>query len=160
VPNADLIRRVAKRIQAKPSLWDQSTWAGITEENDEDFEAAKQRLLNALFRRVEVDGVQVHHLLSDAIVPEGVCGTKFCFAGHTVLEAGDAIVFDPEDLDYTDMVRTPEGEYRVLEERARELLGLTGTQAEFLFDGEAGGGRWEDYKRLITATTGVDLSDL
>lgn len=158
MPNADFIRRVVKRIQAKPGRWDQSTWAGITEENDEDFEAAKQRLLNALFRRVEADGV--HHLLSDAIVPEGVCGTKFCFAGHAVLEAGDAVVFDPEDLDYTDLVRTSEGEYRVLEERARELLGLTSSQARFLFDGEAGGGSWEDYKRLITAQTGVDLSDL
>lgn len=158
MPNADLIRRVVQRIQAKPSLWDQSTWAGIVEENDEDYEAAKQRLLDVLFRRIEVDGV--YHLLSDEIVPEGVCGTKFCFAGHAVLEVGDAIVFDPDDLNYTDLVRTPEGKYRTLEERAKELLGLTNTQATFLFDGEAGGGSWEDYKRLITAQTGVDLSDL
>jgi hypothetical protein len=158
VPNANLIRKVAKRIQNHLNQWDQSTWAGITEENDEDFEAAKQRLINSLFRRVEGDGV--FHLISDAIVPEGVCGTKFCFAGHAVLEAGDAIVFDPEDLDYTDTVRTSEGEYRVLEERAKELLGLTSEQTKFLFDGEAGGGNWEAYKRLVTATTGVDLSDL
>ncbi len=158
MPNADLIRKVAKRIQANLNRWDQSTWAGITEENDEDYEAAKQRLMDALFR--QVDDIETHYLISDAIVPEGVCGTKFCFAGHAVLEAGDAVVFDPDDLDYTDLVRTPEGEYRILEERAKELLGLTSTQAKFLFDGEAGGGRWEDYKRLITVQTGVDLSDL
>src|SRR5678816_4155641 len=119
VPNADLIRKVAKRIQANLNRWDQSTWAGIIEENDEDYEAAKQRLMDALFR--QVDDIETHYLISDAIVPEGVCGTKFCFAGHAVLEAGDAIVFDADDLDYTNTVRTPEGEYRMLEDRAREL---------------------------------------
>jgi hypothetical protein len=158
VPNANMIRRVAQRIQNHLNQWNQEIWAGVREDNDEDYEAAKQKLIDALFRRVDDD--ETHYLLSDAIVPEGVCGTKFCFAGHTVLEAGDAIVFDLEDLDYTDRVRTPEGEYRMLEERARELLGLTDTQTRFLFDGEAGHGNWEEYKRLVTAQTGVDLSDL
>ncbi len=158
MPNANMIRRVAQRIQTHLNQWNQKVWAGIEEENDEDYEAAKQKLIDALFRRTDDD--EVRYLLSDAIVPEGVCGTKFCFAGHTVLEAGDAIVFDLEDLDYTDMVRTPEGEYRTLEERARELLGLTTDQATRLFDGEAGNGNWEVYKRLVTAQTGVDLSDL
>lgn len=158
MPNANLIRRVVERIQAKPSKWNQHVWAGIEEENDEDYEAAIAKLKEALFHYTQ--GGENRFLLSDMIVPEGICGTKFCFAGHAVLEAGDAIVFDPEDLDYTDMVRTPDGQYVGLEKRAQDLLGLTDQQADRLFDGEAGSGNWESYKRLITAQTGVDLSDL
>ena len=158
MPNANMIRRVAQRIQNHLDKWDQQTWAGITEENDEDYEAALVKLREALFHFTQ--GGEDSFLISDAIAPEGVCGTKFCFAGHTVLEAGDAIIMDPEDPSYADMVRTMEGNYRSLEERAQELLGLAPDQAGRLFDGEAGRGSWEAYKRLVTNVTGVDLSDL
>ena len=159
MPNANMIRRVVQRIQNHLDQWNQATWAGVREyDNDEDYEAAVTKLREALFHFTQ--GGEDRLLLSDAIVPEGVCGTKFCFAGHAVLEAGDAIVFDLDDLGYADMVRTSEGNYVSLEGRAKDLLGLTEEQSDRLFDGEAGGGNWEAYKRLVTNVTGVDLSDL
>jgi len=159
VPNANMIRRVVQRIQNHLDKWNQQTWAGVRDyDNDEDYEAAVARLREALFHFTQ--GGEDRLLLSDAIVPEGVCGTNFCFAGHAVLEAGDAIVFDLDDLGYADMVRTPEGNYVGLENRARSLLGLTEEQSDRLFDGEAGAENWETYKRLVTAQTGVDLSDI
>ena len=159
MPNANMIRRVVQRIQNHLDKWNQQTWAGVSADgNEEDYEAAVARLREVLFHFTQ--GGDDHLLFSDAIVPEGVCGTKFCFAGHAVLEAGDAILFDLDDLGYADMVRTPDGQYVMLEERAQELLGITRDQASLLFAGEAGAGNWGAYKRLVTNVTGVDLSDI
>lgn len=159
MPNARMIHKVAQRIQNHLDKWNQQTWAGVSDDgNEEDHEAAVIRLREVLFHFTQ--GGDDRLLFSDAIVPEGVCGTKFCFAGHAVLEAGDAIVFDLDDLGYADTVRTPEGNYVGLECRARDLLGLTEEQSDRLFDGVAGAGNWEAYKRLVTAQTGVDLSDI
>ena len=159
MPNARMIHKVAQRIQNHLDKWNQQTWAGVSDDgNEEDHEAAVIRLREVLFHFTQ--GGDDRLLFSDAIVPEGVCGTKFCFAGHAVLEAGDAIVFDLDDPSYADMVRTPEGNYVSLEERAQELLGITQSQASLLFAAEAGAGNWEAYKRLVTNVTGVDLSDI
>jgi hypothetical protein len=156
--NAERIRRVAKRIQNNLKKWDQSTWGGVVAEDPDAFEAARAKMLE-IPRGQDGYGEAVL-LFSDGLVPEGICGTGFCFAGHTVLDAGDAILIDPDDVTYSNDVLTAEGDYLALEHRAQMLLGLDMRQASRLFDGEAGHGNWEAYKRLVTEVTGVDLSDL
>lgn len=59
------------------------------------------------------------------------CGTKYCFAGHTVFMSGWTPEFD-EDSTAAFCV-SGDNEQRCIESLAKELLGLSGYQAERLF---------------------------
>jgi hypothetical protein len=148
--NTKLIRKVLKRIEKDQRRWNQSTWAGVTnEEKEEDFKKKAPLLQDGPYGPA--------YLINDALVPDGICGTSFCFAGHTVLAAGDTIFIDPEDLTYSDVCRDKDGNVWNIERRARDLLGITGRESDALFSGEAGGGNWEAYKGIVERVTGVTL---
>ena len=152
MPNDELIKKVVKHIETH-NRWDQQTWGAI---GDDAFDSYTDEV------RPEVwDGVpmyrydeQEHALISLGVVMEGACDTRFCFAGHTVLQAGDKILINTIDgggafcIDEEDQIHP-------IEERARELLGLSKEQANALFDGDAGDKDLKRYKRLVTRVTGV-----
>lgn len=81
------------------------------------------------------------------------CGTTACFAGWTSLLAGDRMLSWEERRNATDRFFSTEirsadtGRVRSVRERARDLLGLTESQADLLFDG---GNSRNELKRLIT----------
>jgi hypothetical protein len=149
-PNIAAIRGVVRRIEAQQKKWNQEVWAGVTEGKEDAFVEKVPKTL------IEEWG-SFAHLISDKLLPEGICGTNFCFAGHAVLEAGDAILIDPDDLFYADTCMDRDGELHSIEGRAQKLLGLDDTQAKRLFDGNTGGGDWERYKEIVTEMTGVEL---
>lgn len=139
--NEELFRRVMKRIE-RDQNWDQQYWGAVTVE---------------LADKLEVSPVQAfagrHWLeLKDSQVE--LCRTKFCVAGHTVLEAGDTMLVDMEDLEGS-WCLTVEGNLETVEQRATKLLGLDNDQAAELFAPNAGNNGLEAYKEFVTEVTGV-----
>lgn len=159
MPNEELIRKVIKHIEAN-NRWDQAVWASVTDDmlfmnDDGDY----------VVRPDAWEGVPGYvydyeecALIELGTVMEGSCSTKFCFAGHTVLQAGDKILLTKEGGDATGCMDS-NGVIHNIEVRAMNLLGLTSRQASMLFDGEAGDKDLEKYKRLVTSVTGVTLGE-
>ena len=150
--NVDLIQRVMKRIEQDPTQWDQADWGRVHYESD-------------LWKHLEIDFVKLGDFdRRMALLNEGVlvansanlCGTAFCFAGHTILEAGDTMLVDTEE-DMATYCRTPDGRVLTIDDRAQELLGLDADQALTLFGGSAGNGDLNEYKDLFNLETGVNF---
>lgn len=147
MPNEEMIRIVVKRIERDVSLWDQADWASLFIKDDERDIYAEE-----LLPRVEMPYEDAMYGLND--FTEVSCGTAMCLAGHTVLEAGDTILFEPnENIAWACL--DDNGRQRRIRLRAQQLLDLTDEQASILFDGRAGGGAIDDFKVLITKVTGV-----
>lgn len=76
----------------------------------------------------------------DGSVAKVSCGTTACVAGWASSLAGDVLVIQPHDWDEDEQmfrpsnVQTLEGNTVYIENRGREVLGLTHNEAEYLFD--------------------------
>lgn len=155
MPNEELIRTVIKRIERDLVMWDQDSWGSVVEEGSfwdrpteivaVPREAADEGML---LDEVEVRPISDLDLSQPQILS---CGTSFCFAGHTVLEAGDAMLVN--HAGEVSLCRTPEGQVRHVFHRAMELLGLDEDQAGQLFS--AGINDFEDLKGAIACETGI-----
>lgn len=146
--NVDLIQRVMKRIERDEENWDQQSWASVH----------KGSLQGS--PTIEVDGDQWSALDDVVLLSGDACGTTFCFAGHTVLEAGETILVDKYEFESDNPLEVEycldrDGNLHSIENRAQELLGLTPIQARALFDGEAGNRNLDRYKEHVTAMTEV-----
>jgi hypothetical protein len=147
--NEGLLKRVVRRIGAQRARWDQKSWARVLDDVPED-------QLEVMVVTDPDEGPDAVHTYLAITPGTTLCGTKFCFAGHTVLEAGDKILLEHGARE-ADMCVDSEGRTHVIEERAQALLGLDHDQAYTLFDGTAGEGNWHAYKGLIEEQTGVTL---
>lgn len=150
--NEELIKKVVKHI-TENNRWDQSTWGSIQGDGFDSYtDEVRPEVWEGvpMYRYDEED----HALISLGLVMEGACDTKFCFAGHTVLQAGDKILMNAIDGGAATCM-DEEGNIHSIETRAAQLLGLDLIQANALFDGDAGGKDLERYKRLVTEVTGV-----
>ena len=116
----DLLIAVREIIVDNPERHDQSRWAG-------NVFADAQGTLGAI-RNLALTPIPDEPM--DEASP--VCGTTGCTAGWTVF-LGD----DPRaTLTYSQNVMTPDGETCDIGYRARELLGLSREQSDYLFDGD------------------------
>lgn len=83
------------------------------------------------------------------------CGTIFCFAGWS-LQLEGRIALGPNDR-MLPLARDGQLSTRGFSDEARELLGLSQTQADILF--YTMHFNWAEYKRLITVVTGVSFDE-
>lgn len=155
MPNEKLIREVINNIELY-NRWDQRSWGELGENHFDEFGEVIQESLEPVpaYARDEYGNL----VLTQELVREGSCNTSFCFAGHTVLTAGDKILINTESGEAWNCV-DQNGVDHNIEIRARELLGLTREQAVQLFDGEAGERDFGAYKRLVTRVTGVTFEE-
>lgn len=155
MPNEKLIREVINNIELY-NRWDQRSWGTLQDNHFDDDGYVIRETLEPVpaYARDEYGNL----VLTQELVREGSCNTSFCFAGHTVLTAGDKILINTETGEAWNCV-DPQGTDHNIEIRARELLGLTREQAVKLFDGEAGGRDFGAYKRLVTRVTGVTFEE-
>jgi hypothetical protein len=129
--NTKLIREIVDAVEADPKSWDQQSW-----------------------------------------VKKGpdVCNTRFCFAGWAFHLSGyldekgrpnyDAIshaVEEGHNLDIEDFVNNTDS--FPWTSVGADLLGIDYGTAQTLFDSDAGNGKWEEYKNLLRATTGVTFPE-
>ena len=160
MPNEELIRTVIKRIERDIEMWDQSSWGAVNAHSlitsgivPETVKVPAEAKNEGLFHD-ELTGYPVGDmnlgLLQDFPV---TCNTSFCFAGHTVLEAGDVMLVHEDGG--ASLCRTPDGKVRHIHHRAMELLGLTEEQAGELFS--AGIEDLDELKRAIAYHAEVDL---
>jgi hypothetical protein len=147
--NVDLLKRVIKRIERDEEMWDQESWGMMPERHTIDLGITEFRTPGG----VKAMGIEVSDIL---LSEKDLCGTTFCCAGHTVLEAGDTILIHYQDLEASYCVDGGD-KVHVISQRARELLGLTDEQADFLFAPGAGAGDIATYKKNITDVTGVEF---
>lgn len=161
MPNEELIRTVIKRIERDIETWDQSTWGRL--DADSPFWSIDKALESVRVpKEAEDEGMWDDELKNVSPLTDidlatygpqlASCGTTFCFAGHTVLEVGDAMLVSTVDFQAR-LCRTQEGEIRHIYHRAKELLGLTEEQAGDMFS--AGIEDLNDLKRVIEDHTGI-----
>lgn len=154
MPNEEMIRTVIKRIERDLEMWNQDTWGLVPAEEPAWRDAPKE--IVDLPKEACDEGMASDWHRSVSPFTDGMmtsCGTTFCFAGHTVLEAGDTMLVSTHD-NQARLCRTPEGQVRHIMYRAAELLGLRNeVQASVLFS--SGIEDIEDLKRAITQETGV-----
>lgn len=146
--NVDLLKRVVKRIDGDRKKWDQGTWGRV------EYDApVRARLEVEEIRDTEsaIDDGTYARLDDMVLVSGNACGTAFCLAGHTVLEAGDTMYFESDGT--ANWCRNPDtGEFKTIEDRAAVLLGFSEEQTN-LFDPS-----WNDFDEFkddITRYTGV-----
>lgn len=161
MPNEELIRTVIKRIERDLEMWDQGTW-GRLEADSPFWNINKASEMVKAPKEAEDEGMWGDQLSSVSPLTDidlatygpqlASCGTTFCFAGHTVLEAGDAMLVSTEDFQAR-LCRTQDGEVRHIYHRAKELLGLEEYEASELFS--AGIEDIDDLKNAIHEVTGV-----
>ena len=155
MPNEELIRTVIKRIERDLEMWDQDSWGNVAEEGsfwDHPVEIVKVPQ-EAADEGMFLDEVEVRPISDlDLSQPQILsCGTSFCFAGHTVLEAGDTMLVN--HCGQVSLCRTPEGQVRHVFHRAMELLGLDEDRAAELFS--AGIEDLDDLKCAIERETEI-----
>lgn len=157
MPNEELIRTVIKRIERDIKMWNQDTWAVIGDDESfwyrpiETVAVPKEAQDGGMF----LDETEVTPISDIELSQQPqfmTCGTTFCFAGHTVLEAGDTMLVSVGSRQ-AQLCRTQDGEVRHIFHRAKELLGLEEEQASELFS--AGIGDLDDLKQAITDVTRV-----
>jgi hypothetical protein len=147
--NVDLLKRVVKRIERDQEMWDQEFWGIMPEHLTIDLGLTEYQM-PGWSRSLAFE-------INDLLLSEkDLCGTKFCFAGHAVLEAGDAILIQYQDQE-ANFCLDSEGNVHSIEKRAKELLGLTEDQARYMFAPGAGAGDVATYKRNVTDVTGVEF---
>lgn len=116
--NIELLDKVMDHIEHNQELWEQSTWAGLVVNgySSED-----------LRRFVAED-------------PDNpACGTALCFAGHACNASGWHPLFDITGFwfsAHTGTCKNKAGEMAPIEDKAKELLGISWDTAEKLFAGE------------------------
>ena len=161
--NVDLIQRVMKRIERDQAMWDQNNWGQVEEDAPLWYQHVPTEEVEFPNRVCEDDcccsTTFTAASVSDATliqIPGDACGTTFCFAGHTVLEAGDSVLMNMDRGD-AEFCRTPEGEILSIDKRAQQLLGLREDQAMIVFGGSAGDKGLEEYKALFNLETGVSF---
>lgn len=121
------LHAIYRQIKEWPHNWDQSRWAV-------DWEHTRSR---------------------GFYVPEGRCGTAYCFAGHAVVRAGYEI--DWQGRGSTDYAIIPETGVRAsIDTLAANVLGLSSREANQLFDPI---NTLEDLRFVITGITGKDPDD-
>lgn len=161
MPNEELIRTVIKRIERDLEMWDQDTWGRLDANSPlwrgmsvETVRVPREAEDEGMFGGVEEELRPLSDIDLATYGPQPAsCGTTFCFAGHTVLEAGDTMLVSNEDFQAR-LCRTQDGEVRHIFHRAAELLGLdTAVEAPQLFSG--GIGDLDDLKQAIHEVTGV-----
>lgn len=146
--NEELLRRVIKRIE-RDKNWHQGYWGAIEEETFADKLSVSPVQSN--------DGQHRWLELKDVDLGEKeICGTQFCLAGHTILEAGDVMLVDKNELEANFCIDDT-GAFRTIEQRATELLGLDDYQADLLFAPSAGNYNIDLFKQEITDLTGVEF---
>jgi len=147
--NVDLLKRVVKRIERDQEMWDQESWGYLPEHHTIDLGITEfENPIGGRSLGIEVNDI----LLSE----KDLCGTTFCCAGHTVLEAGETILIHYQDLEASFCVDKGENVH-MISQRAQELLGLTDEQADSLFAPGAGADDIVAYKRHVTDVTGVEF---
>lgn len=117
-------------LETHAGLWDQSTWGDIAR-SDRFHEIVATQKPNS-------SGVVTVELAPENAIE---CGTSFCFAGHTVLRAGDRPLFTfnqdyPGTAKMFDVVTSDDKRRMHVSTRAAELLELDATTADILFDAE------------------------
>ena len=151
MPNEELIREVISNIELY-NRWDQISWGRLLGNHiDNNGNVIRESLEPVPAYARDEDGNLV---LTQELVREGSCNTSFCFAGHTVLTAGDKVLISVESGEAWNCVDL-QGQDHNIEIRARELLGLSREQASRLFDGDAGDKDLGRFKDLVTRVTGV-----
>ena len=138
--NLDLLTRVRDQIIMEPKKHHQSTWATV-DLTDEQVEAPL----------VMVSDEEKDRYSSSIVHGAGTlwtisCATTACVAGHATMLAGDVAVIDEANR-HSNFDRavggdcvcyhvlTPEGQVRLVEPRAEELLGLSHAEGYELFEG-------------------------
>jgi hypothetical protein len=95
----------------------------------EDGMAVNVELLNKVMEHIEAHPEEHDQ---DQWAQLADCGTKYCFAGHAAFMCGWTPIFDPDNT--AAFCTSPDGDDSVpIESVARDLLGVTILQAEFLF---------------------------
>lgn len=161
MPNEELIRKVIGHIEVN-NRWDQAVWGSVTEDmlEDEENEDGYYQVRPDVFESVPgyVYDYEDCVLIELGTVMEGSCSTRFCFAGHTVLQAGDKILLTRDTGEASGCIDT-NGIVHSIEMRAQDLLGLSHRQAAILFEGDAGDKDLTKYKKLVTEVTGVTFEE-
>lgn len=124
--NTEELHLIYKQIKADPDTWWQQAWA-------KNFDKSRS----------------VGHF-----VPEGRCGTAYCFAGHVVVRAGYAIAWNAYGS--SDLAVGEDGTTYAINALAEDILGLEPDWADELF---CASNDLEDIRRIITELTGEDPED-
>lgn len=156
MPNEEMIKDVIKHIELN-NRWNQTTWGGLNDDQFTDDGEVRPEAWE-MVPAYAIDEENNSVIVDAGLLKENACSTSFCFAGHTVLLAGDKILIDRDSGDAFKCV-DKDGEVHNIEVRARNLLGLDRQQSDTLFSGEAGDKDLEKYKRLITRVTGVTFDE-
>lgn len=113
--NIELLTKIRDLIVAKPKKLEMGNWGEI--------------------KRKKLD-------LKEGDEARISCGTTHCIAGWAAQLSGDKFIVSIDNLDededgnatfYPDRVATATGQELSVHDRARDLLGLTGEEAEYLF---------------------------
>jgi hypothetical protein len=128
--DVDRLRRELEFVTAAPDRWEQGSWFELPG----DYEDAVYEYTAVHDATRSVVGLPV---ASPDDAEPGVepgadwsCGTTACLAGWTAFHA------DHEPSTRDDHVVAPDGRVVLVRDAARDLLGLTATQASYLFSGE------------------------
>lgn len=154
--NAELIRKVIKHIE-EHNRWDQRVWGAVHQDQIDDNDEVLPETWEGLTESETRFG-DTYYAVDARLVLEGACNTRFCMAGHTVLQAGDKIMLNAQD-GHAEYCKDKDGNTHNIQARARELLGLDSRASDILFDGVAGNKDLEEYKRLVTRVTGVTFEE-
>lgn len=105
--------------------------------------------VNVPLLRQTLDYIKTHPQEWDQEVWRQVrpCGTVACFAGWACALNGDR--FNPDDWDF--VITDESGVSFPIEDRAREILGLTIGDADWLFDG---GNTLDDLEQIVEELCG------
>src|SRR5882672_2525517 len=123
--NTPELHLIYKQIKTHPETWQQGTWAI-------NFDLMRER---------GQEGVQ-----------EVNCGTACCIAGHAVARAGYEFVW-PNHSAQTELAIDGDGNLRLIETLAAEILGLDENQADELF---SAANELDEIRELIIEFTGED----
>jgi len=155
--NEQLLRNVIKRIEreAADDGWNQDVWGHL------DLKADQASPGDAGLERKEFTnhfGTPFSaYTLSD--MTSVSCGTSFCLAGHTILEAGESLIFSSDEDDaevYSHLCLTQDGEIKHIQTRAAELLGVP-EFANIFEPGYRGPEGLKAFKSVVERETGVKL---
>lgn len=125
-PDVPRLRKTLEHIEAHPDEWFQDYYAV-----DMDLAHKSRFSMSSL--------AETDH-------PVTMCGTACCFAGQVVSDAGYRFAFRPDEVTTLHCVDPRTGHAVQISHAARELLGITSSEACSLFDGD---NTLEDLRQIV-----------
>lgn len=119
--NIELLDEVRDFLVNNQDRWHQQAYGILAKEVDDYLDE-----VHGKYERDEISSAEFHEIIGQPVPTSR--GTRACFAGWTLLNNGYQMTMSAQFVD-------PEGKLRDPDYAAQELLGLTWTEAEALFEG-------------------------